>query len=357
MWWPADHPSLAQALLDAVRAQDFARTPDRQRGGRPLAHHPSLDLAVVRFAPGVVPRFANVLFSREHPRGLVAEMSGTLGSVVNLRFDADLQGDDGVSLAWLPDADWQRLRFRTLQPAAVDGAPRFVAPYPASLLKLMVAVGVALAVDRGLCGWPDALSPMIVDSDNEATEACVALLHRAGMVDTLNRRLAELGLRTLQLNDTRPGGGWRNADGAGVGHIHMTAWDSARLLWLLDAAAPPPPWLAPGTLLLQPASRDHLRQVLQRQRHDHVLSSGSLRGAPGWVAGLPDAPAFAHKTGSTDSYASDAGIVQVSGCHYIVALLTSLGQRSAPLDDERCVTTWRVPALGAAVHALMQSLP
>ena len=196
---------------------------------------------------------------------------------------------------------------------------------------------------------------MIIDSDNEATEVCVALLHRVGMIGTLNRRLAGLGLGTLQLNDTRPNGGWRNADGAGVGHIHMTAWDSARLLWLLDADAPPPHWLPPGTQLLQATTRDHLRAVLQRQRRDHVLSSGSLRGVPGWVPGLPDAPAFAHKTGSTDNYASDAGIVKTPACHYIVALLTSLGKRCAP--DERCVTTWRVPALGAAVHALMETLP
>lgn len=355
MSWPAEDEGLAQALLDAVRAQDFGSTTDKLDGGGALAHFPSLDLAVVRFAPAAAPRCANVLFSREHPQGLAAEMSGASGSVGNLRFDADQQGADGVSVAWLPDADWQRLRFMPLQHASGGGTNRFVAPYPASLLKLMVAVGVGLAVDRALCPWPDALDPMIVDSDNEATEVCVSLLHRVGMTDTLNRRLAALGLRTLQLNDTRPNGGWRNADGAGVGHIHMTAWDSARLLWLLDADAPPPPWLPRGTQLLRAATRDHLRAVLQRQRRDHVLSSGSLRGVPGWVPGLPDAPAFAHKTGSTDNYASDAGIVKTAGCHYIVALLTSLGKRCAL--DERCVTTWRVPALGAAVHALMETLP
>jgi len=352
---PAEAPLLAQRLLDAVRAQDFGNTADSLRGGAPLAHFPSLDLAVVRFAPGAAPCCANVLFSREHPQGLVSEMSGHFGRVSNLRFDADLQGARGESAAWLPDADWQRLPFQTLQAAAIQTHNRFVAPYPASLLKLMVAVGVGLAVDRGLCDWPDAMLPMIIDSDNDATEVCVALLHRVRMVAALNDRLAELGLATLQLNDTRPDGGWRNADGAGVGHIHMTAWDSVRLLWLLDADAPPAPWLPTGTRLLQPATGDHLRSVLQQQRWDHVLSSGSLRGTPGWVAGLPDAPIFAHKTGSTENYASDAGIVQTPGCHYIVALLTSLGKRYAPAEG--CATTWRVPALGAALHTLMETLP
>ena len=196
---------------------------------------------------------------------------------------------------------------------------------------------------------------MITVSDNDATDACVALLHRTQVVDTLNRRLADLGLTTLQLHGTTPGGGWRNGDGAGVGQIHMTAWDTVRLLWLLDADAPPPPWLPPGTMLLQPATRDHLRGVLARQQLDHILSSGSLRDVPGWVAGLPDAPVFAHKTGNTDNYASDGGIVRRGDTHYIVALLSSLGKRYAP--HERCATTWRLPALGAAVHRLLAAAP
>jgi beta-lactamase class A len=189
---------------------------------------------------------------------------------------------------------------------------------------------------------------MIVVSDNDATTGLVALLHRVGLIDTLNARFAELGLATLQLNDTKPDGGWRNADGSGVGHIHMTAWDSVRLLWLLDADAPPAPWLPAGTGLLQPTTRDHLRGVLQRQQCDNVLSSGSLREVPGWLPGLPDAPTFAHKTGFTDNYASDAGILRTTnGTHAIVALLSNLGARYA--SDPRCATTWRVTALGAAI--------
>jgi hypothetical protein len=343
-------PVLAEALRAAVRAQDFGATADAMRGGAAVDAFPSLDLALVVFGRGTAPRWANVLFSREHPGGLVADIGGRAGAGGNNRVDADPRDGEGTSPAWRPGADWSALRFERLHG---DGPQRVVAPYPASLLKLMVAVGVGLAVDAGACDWPEALEPMIVVSDNEATEVCVALLHRTGFVGTLNRRFAELGLPTLQLNDTQPDGGWRNADGAGVGHIHMTAWDSARLLWLLDAAAPPPPWLPQGTALLAPASRDHLRGVLERQQLDHVLSSGALRSLPGWVAGLPDAPAFAHKTGSTDNYASDGGIVVADGLHYIVVLLSNLGLRYAPPDP--CVTTWRMPALGAAVHRLAKA--
>jgi hypothetical protein len=306
---------------------------------------------VVRFAPGPV-RWGNVLFSREFPQGVAATIGTDAGPVQDIRFDADLQDTRGESVAWLPGADWQRLRWQPLWGA---GPRRFVAPYPASLLKLMVAVGVGLAVDAGKAAWPEALEPMITISDNEATDSCVALLHRTGMVGALNQRLQQLGLHTLQLNDTRPDGGWRNANGAGVGHIHMTAWDTVRLLWLLDAEAPPAPWLPAGTTLLQPATRERLRAVLARQQHDHVLSSGSLRALPGWVPGLPDAPAFAHKTGNTDNYASDAGIVRTGGAHYLVALLTSLGKRHAPHPG--CATVWQVPALGASVHGIVLRLP
>lgn len=344
--WSAE---LAEGLLRAVRGQGFEQTTDAWRQGAPVTHFPSIDLAVAQFSDRGV-RCANVLFSREHPGGLVSEVSGTAGALTNVCFDADQRDTRGDSVAWLPDADWLQLNWTPLHG---NGPHRFVAPYPASLLKLMVAVGVGLAVDRGLCDWPAALEPMIVVSDNEATEACVALLHRIEMMDALNQRFAELDLPTLQLKRTTARGGWRNADGAGVGQIHMTAWDTARLLWLLDADAPAPPWLPPGTTLLQSATRDHLRSVLQRQQLDHVLSSGSLRDQPGWVAGLPDAPAFAHKTGSTDNYASDAGIVRAGSLHYIVAVLTSLGKRYAPPPP--CVTSWRLPALGAAVHRWMET--
>ena len=289
---------LATGLLHAVQAQHFGRTADAWRSGQAVDAFPSIDLAVVSFAspsaPPRPPRFANVLFSREHPQGLVADINAQGGPVQNIRFDADQRDSSLESPAWLPGANWSRLSWTPLHG---DGAHRFVAPYPASLLKLMVAVGVGLAVDAGKTAWPEVqstLEAMIVVSDNDATDACVALLHRRGMVGHLNQRLQQLGLHTLQLNRTTASGGWRNADGAGVGQIHMTAWDTVRLLWLLDADAPPAPWLPAQTALLQPATRDQLRAVLSRQQRDEVLSSGSLRAMPGWVPGLPDAPTFAH---------------------------------------------------------------
>lgn len=349
------HDTLISALLHAVQQQDFPATADAWQAGRPLALMPSIDLAVAAFAPGRAPRWANVLFSREHPEGVVARIPADAGPAQNIRFEADQRDAELESPLWAPGADWSRASFTPLWGPLESPALRFVAPYPASLLKLMVAVGVGLAVDAGRCAWPDALEPMITISSNEATDECVALLHRTGIVDALNDRLQALALPTLRLLHTTPAGGWRNQDGAGVGRIHMTAWDTARLLWLLDADAPPAPWLPPGTTLLSPATRDHLRGVLHRQQQDEVLSSGALRGLPGWVAGGPDAPAFAHKTGTTDNYASDAGIVKTGEAHYLVAVLTTLGRRFAP--HERCATTWRLPALGARLQHIVRALP
>ena len=346
-----EHAPLAQALIQAVRAQDFGSTADKLRGGQPVMAFPSIDLAVIAFAPGRAPRWANVLFSREHPQGVVGDTGPQAASLRHLRFDADQRDAQGDSIAWLPGADWSRMSWRPLQG---EGPLRFVAPYPASLLKLMVAVGVGLAVDAGRTAWPEALEPMITVSDNDATDRCVALLHRVGMIAALNDRLAQWGLHTLQLNNTTPAGGWRNGDGSGVGQIHMTAWDTARLLWLLDAEAPHAPWLPASTPMLSDATRDHLRAVLARQQLDEILSSGHLRGVPGWVPGLPDAPAFAHKTGNTENYASDAGIVRTDKVHCIVAVLSNLGSRYAP--HETCATTWRLPALGAQIHRLMEQM-
>ena len=70
-----DDPALAQALREAVLARHFERTPDRRLGGAPIPALPSLDLAVVGFPHDGQPAFwANVLFSREWPLGLVAEV-------------------------------------------------------------------------------------------------------------------------------------------------------------------------------------------------------------------------------------------------------------------------------------------
>lgn len=382
------HDELAAALRQAVLAQDFGATPDPLEGGRPLRHFPSLDLALCAFPHGTAPVFANVLFSREHPQGLVAQIGADAGPVANVRFVADRRDAAGTSVLWQPGSDWAAIA--DWQPLTGSGVHRFVAPYPASLLKLMVAVGVALGVERGHFDWPaQTVEAMLVVSDNDATTTLIALLHRHGLLAPLHQHLAACGLHGLRLDGTQPDGGWGNAAGAGVGRIQMTAWDTLRLLWLLDADAPPPPWLPAGAVLLGAPGRARLRGWLDAQALHEILSSTLLAGVPGWVPGLPaQLPArwvgadgsvetrglrfppdvrpanaaatlrFAHKTGATENYAADAGIVRGLAparprCHYLVALLSSLGSRYAP--GAPCATTWRLPALGAAIDRLMET--
>lgn len=399
---------LAQALLGAVREQGFEHSADQLQNGAPAACMPSIDLAVAAFPPAAAPVFANVLFSREHPKGLVAEFSGQAGAVCNVHYQADQLDHDGRSVAWLPGSDWSRLAWQTLAGSA--GQPRFVAPYPASLIKLMVLVGVAHQVDQGHANWEQAWAwqgrsrtvrdwafDMTVISCNDATSALVALLHARGAIrrerdsevrNELHLLFAAHGLHSLRLCNTRPDGGWRNSDGAGVGQLQMTAWDTLRLLWLLDEDAPPAPWLKQDLApLLSPASRAVVLHCLREQGLHEILSSGVLAGVPGHVRGLParlpqrwlqtDGSArlsdelvfpadlrpeqarsdllFAHKTGNTENYCSDAGIVRgiaPSRRHYLIALTSSLGRRYSP--GEPCATTWRLPALGAAVDTRLR---
>lgn len=396
---------LAQALREAVLAQDLGATPDPQDAGQALGargRFPSLDLAVVAFPDGGAPVAANVLFSREHPQGLVATLGPGFGPVQQLRYLADQRDATGQSIAWRPGSDWSRMDW---QPLYGEAGPRVVAPYPASLLKLMVLVGLAHLIDQGRSGWwqpwgyqgreqlvGDWAFQMTAYSSNEATSALIALLHALGAIrrepagethHELHQLFARLGLPTLRLANTRPDGGWGNGAGAGVGQIQMTAWDTVRLLWWLDPQAPPPPWLPADAPRLSAESRSQVLHCLQEQALHEILSSAALGGVPGWVAGLPARlPArwlqldgtlqagdrhyrgdlrrfaqggevwFAHKTGNTENYASDAGIVTGIAPrrrHYLVALLSNLGARYAPHPD--CATPWGLPALGAAIDA------
>lgn len=389
--------ALAQALRTAVLAQHFERTPDPRAGGAALRHFPSIDLAVCAFTPRG-PVAANVLFSREHPQGHVAQLGPQLGPLQDVRFDADLRDAELNSIAWAPDADWSRLQWLPLGPQPA-GAQRFVAPYPASLCKLMVAVGLALALDAGSAHLDEAWTfegrtrmlrdwqfDMLAVSCNTATSALVALLHARdvlGRPHALHALFERLGLPTLRLAQTRSDGGWGNAAGAGVGQLQMTAWDTLRLLWWLDPDAPSPPWLDVAAPRLQPGSRDELLRGLRGQGLDIVLSSAALAGLPGWQPGIPGAvqpgwvddqgvwrageydfpPAvhplvaqvqFAHKIGNTENYSSDAGIVRSlrsGGRHYLIALFSNLGSRYAP--HPLAAGPWGLPALGAHIDAYL----
>ncbi len=400
-----DNALLADALLGMVRDLQFEKIIDPENDHQAVSHFPSIDLAVVAFPDGGKPAWANVLFSRDYPDGIIAATGACAEAADNIRYLSDQTDAQGNSVAWLPHSNWERMTWTVL----VDrGEHRFVSPYPASLVKLMVAVGVCNVVDTSARGW-DAMwsfkdvqksisawtESMLVASNNDATYAMVALLHAGGLIhkneggetNGLEYLLHSAGLDTLRLPNTQPDGGWRNADGAGVGHLQMTAWDSVRLLWLLADDLPEAPWpQASHAPLISTESRKRLWGWLADQGLHEILSSTIVAGVDGWQIGIParlpqrwttpqggafveehvfppdirpaNAQAtvrFAHKTGNTDNYASDAGLVTGLGSHtrkYLIAITSSLGRRYAPVAG--CVTDWRIVQLGAAIDTWME---
>lgn len=415
--------SLERDLLAAVRAVafdeviDFGPVDDAcpyqswcESSTPTISTSPNVDVAVIELGrDGRARRAADVLLSRDHPHGLAVPIDRNLRTtaVRFRRWDIDRWnggtfGSDGVQTS---TKGWNENPPRTPGDDVVAGrehAPvEFMAPYPASLFKLLVAFHTLRLVDRGILGldagyaydpaggcggaaagvqtnrrWLDA---MITSSNNRAACALLKQLHGLGEVAGMNAELRELGLTTLQVNGTSPqtGGTWQ------PGQIHMTALDTARLLWLVEGA-PGVLWKRPDgrpvtASVLSDRSRALLGQMLGEQGFNVVLSTTNFCGlsypsagisqriAERWinpddgtvtVEGIPygqdvrpcNAAAeaiFAHKTGLTYNYGSDAGIVRSlpgkPARRYVIALLSNLGYR---YGDPRFATSRELPCFG-----------
>jgi hypothetical protein len=431
---------LELTLLQAVRDAHFEGVVDFGAGNEEhpvkppatIAHSPNVDVAVIQIDDqGRQIDCADVLLSRDYPRGLIVPLDPDAGAE-RVRFIRwDIERSDGGTYSHvdghlLSAKGWTNVPPLTEADAILPGrasAPfQFMAPYPASLFKSMVAFhimrmidgskltldteyayapGVAPPESRRLRDW---LDPMITVSDNHATSALLKMLHDRREIEPLNREFRELNLGTLQINGTSA------ADGMGwqPGQIHMTAYDTARLFRIIDGG--------PGVFwhgadgrpvtekLLSETSRVFLKKLLSEQGFNVALTTANFPGAPEVRPGIPslvaarwinpanghvmiegtdygvdirDANAraavnFAHKTGLTFNFGSDAGIVtSLSGQpfrHYIIAFLGNLGYRYA---DEvfkartnfpafasvgPVAYTQRIPALGRTVDAALIKL-
>jgi hypothetical protein len=373
---PTRSRALETRLLEAVRAAGFEQVLDWRRQGQRITSPPNVDVAVIELdAEGRPVAAADVLLSRDYPKGR------------GVPIDARTLGTRAVRFTrWEPER-WNGAKGWADAPASEDlvrgraQAPlRFMAPYPASLFKILIAYGVMRLVDEGVLtldtpyafvsGQEDRgerplrawLEPMIVESNNGATEALVKLLHERGAMGKLNAEFAALGLGTLQVNGTSPvtGRSWQ------PGSIHMTALDTARLFLLINGG-PGVLWRTPRgrevtAAALSEPSRTFLKKLLAEQGYAEGLSSSLLCGDPNARPGLPVAvPArwlaedgtatvgttafkrdtrpcnavaqveFLHKTGQTENYGSDAGIVRAlpgqKPRHYVIAFLSNLGYR------------------------------
>ncbi|MEI9866299.1 MAG: serine hydrolase [Limisphaerales bacterium] len=436
---------LESALLSAVRAEHFERVIDFGAGNenqpvkahlglpaKQVAHPPNVNVAVMQLdAEGRMVDRACVLLSRDYPAGLVVPLDKNSGasSVRFLRWDIErsdggtFASDDGHQLTtkgWTNDPSLTAAD--DIMPGRMNAPYQFMAPYPASLFKIMVVFHVMRMINAGkfaldteynyevkgakpdLRKIRDWLDSMITISDNHATSALLKMLHDKNEIEPLNREFRELNLGTLQINATSA------ADGRGwsPGQIHMTAFDVARLFWIIDGG-PGELWLGaddqPVTAkLLSNSSRTYLKKLLSDQAFNDALTTANFPGAPNVRPGIPSRVAerwinptnghvivdgedfgvdiraansraevnFAHKTGLTFNYGSDAGIVtSLPGQpfrHYIIAFLANLGNRYAdevfasrtnfPAFDKvgPIVYTQRIPALGKAIDDALVSL-
>ncbi|MFP2930831.1 serine hydrolase [Pyxidicoccus sp. 3LG] len=413
--------SLGRDLLRAVRETGFDEVLDFKRGGERIAHMPNVDVAVIELDAESRPvAAANVLLSRDYPKGVAALIAPATWGTTAVRYTRwDLERWDGAK-GWA-DATAEE----DVVPGRAKAKLRFMAPYPASLFKLLIAFRVMRLVDRGevtlgqpwrfLRGEEDRgerpvwrwMEPMVTESDNDSTQALVKLLHEKGGMEALNAELAELGLGTLQVNGTSPvtGRSWN------PGSIHMTALDTARLLLLIEGG-PGVLWRTPSgrevtAAELSAASRVHLQSLLADQALHEALSStllcGDSRAEPGMPAAVPPRwvnpkdgtvtaaetafgrdtrpcnaaaeVAFLHKTGLTENYGSNGGIIRsLPGApwrRYIVVFLSNLGYRyydasvasaadpskgedGFPYVSTKVSYTQRIPALGRRIDTLMK---
>jgi hypothetical protein len=398
-----------------------------------IAHPPNIDLAVIALDRSGRPRaVADVLLSRDYPEGVGVPIGDDLGTdaVRWRRWNPDrwnggtfseTDGSQASTVGWkdnppLTDAD-------DIVPGRAEAALEFMSPYPASTFKLLVAFHTMRLVDRGTVQLDrdyryvradgtvmtsttrELLDRMITESDNDSAKALLKLLHDLGEVDHLNRGLHELGLGTLQVNGTDPATGAR----WGIGQITMTSLDTARLLLLINGG-PGVLWRTPDGKPVRAAdvlsrnSRAILLGMLVDQGWNDVLTTSNWCGRSYPTQGIPSLVAdrwvdpgtgtvtvagknfgqdvrpcneraevsFAHKTGFTYNYLSDAGIVRsFAGPEgdYIVVMMSNLGYRYAdpgqadvstrvcgddPANDEGVCYTEKFAALGSAVDAILR---
>jgi hypothetical protein len=429
---------LESALLTAVQQAHFCEVLDFGAGNeerpvrahlnqpaRQIAHPPNVDVAVIQFdQQGRMVDRAEVLLSRDYPAGVLVPLDPARGAVGVRFLRWDIERSDGGTFSsedghQLTTKGWTNHPPLTaaddLVPGRTNAPLQFMAPYPASLFKTMVAFHVLRMVDAGKISLdseyvysvagskPESrkirewLDPMITVSDNHSARALLKMFHDRGEIEPLSRDFRKLNLPTLQLNGTSP------ADGSGwaPGQIHMTAFDTARLFWMIDGG-PGPFWKdangQPVTAaILSDSSRAFFKKLLSEQGFNDALTTANFPGAPNVRAGIPSRVAprwlnptnghvllentdygvdiraanaqaeveFLHKTGLTFNYGSDAGIVHSLPNrpfrHYIIAFLANLGDRYAdeqfadrktfPAFDRvgPVAYTQRIPALGRAM--------
>lgn len=357
--------AVADAGLDAL--VDFDHVVDGV--AQPAQFLPNVDVALIELSgSGRVVGVANVLYDRDAPDGHQVEIDPASLSTEGVEFSRWRQERWDSAAAWgagPAEAD-------VTVPVA-DADKRYMAAYPASVLKLMVAYSILRLVDQGelaldqqvvyhtvdgrgcaygpgsggpqdgatdtVAGWLDAMTTY---SDNFSTCVLLQAIHDRGAIESSNAHFAEIGLPSLRMRPSMPevGNGWSS------GTMSMGALDTAKLL-LLVADVPGKLWKAPdgrpvtARSGLSETSRAAFLADLAEQSFNEVLNPVNLCGSSDAVQGIPSTVPqrwvgddghvvtegidfgfdtdpcheaaeveFAHKTGLTYNAGGDAGIVR-----------------------------------------------
>jgi hypothetical protein len=363
--------------MNALNFQQVLDTdPPSSAAGEPISQQPQIDATVLELNEiGQITSGSLVLMSPQYPHGVAVPL------------DQNYSTDDVEWSQW-DDTGWYTDHAVGAIPIVSnrrDAKYKFMAPYPASTLKLMVAFGVLQlaqkhvislnqtydyvpesTVSAPLCGGDSSntvrnyLDASLTYSDDASSCALIKLLWDHNDVGALNREFRNLGLPTLQLAGTLPttGGDWSNS-------ITMTSLDAAKLMAIINGGGGVL-WRTPtgkpviADQVLSPAMRSFFTSELLQQGYNDQLSTTNWCGASYPAAGIPQLTAnrwiasngtmtvdgqyygrsvlscqksaqvtFAHKTGWVSDGASDVGIVHsLPGKpwrSYIIAVYSNLG--------------------------------
>ena len=399
--------AVAAPTVDKEAAPSVQRAPGSAAAlaaAQPIFQQPQINATVLELdRHGRVTGSATVLMSPQYPRGVVVPVDANLHTT-------------GVRWRQWDDAGWYVNRGQgtiDVLPGREDAPLDYMLPYPASVLKLMVAFGVLRLVDQGvvglddtyqyqptaissLCGGASAdtvrsyLDAALTQSSNNASCALIKLMWDHNAIDGLNQQFQDLGLETLRLVGTNPvnGGRWGNS-------ITMSSLDTAKLLAIVNGGRGTL-WTAPNGQpvtknVLSDSSRALFLAGLGQQGWNWMLSTTNYCGRDYPAAGIPQVVAdrwigadgtvtvagnrfgqdvrpcnakaqvtFAHKPGWVNNSGADAGIVRslpgAAKRHYIISVFSNLGDQYR--DPERPPTpagtvpveyTQKFAQLGAAV--------
>ena len=384
--------TLAQQLRSALRKIRWSRIHDFgpeenvfPEGPAPvLSERPNLDLAVIALdGEGNHLDAANVIVSRDQPRGLISNLDDDL-STTNITWQRWNQQRWDGDRPWISSPKDLPARERLGSQPSGASETVFMSPYPASLFKLPLAFFLLEETAAGRIALPDIrtkLRQMLTVSSNQATNDLLKILHDNKRIGAMNRRFKRLGLGTIQIEGTDPdtGGDWN------VGEITMTSMDTAKLLWLIQSdseSASAPLWRQPNGRKPRSKLNNKEQRILLKhlgnQAFSETLSTANF-GVGGDSENIIQTPAhiepgiptrvpdkyidpitgevafkyegfrinygedvrpynntiarkdFLHKTGLTYNFGSDAGIITDSESpkspSYIISFIGNLGYR------------------------------